>query len=109
MDGLLKVTSSALNNEFFTSAAQSWKERLAEGQYFHLTLFTSSTKKHVIEALCDYTVSYFLLQGNLLLSYSYECVKKLRRKRKLSTGRRPFLKTITEKSTFLFVIDNLIY
>ncbi len=32
MDGLLKVTSSALNNEFFTSAAQSWKERLAEGQ-----------------------------------------------------------------------------
>lgn len=32
MDGLLKVTTSALNNEFFTSAAQSWKERLAEGQ-----------------------------------------------------------------------------
>lgn len=32
MDGLLKVTASALNNEFFTSAAQSWKERLAEGQ-----------------------------------------------------------------------------
>ncbi|XP_026195145.1 putative Polycomb group protein ASXL2 isoform X3 [Anabas testudineus] len=33
MDGLLKVTSSALNNEFFTSAAQSWKERLAEGEF----------------------------------------------------------------------------
>ncbi|XP_042356269.1 putative Polycomb group protein ASXL2 isoform X2 [Plectropomus leopardus] len=33
MDGLLKVTSSALNNEFFTSAAQSWKERLAEGDF----------------------------------------------------------------------------
>ncbi|XP_077477861.1 putative Polycomb group protein ASXL2 isoform X2 [Stigmatopora argus] len=32
-DGLLKVTSSALNNEFFTSAAQSWKERLAEGEF----------------------------------------------------------------------------
>lgn len=32
MDGALKVTSSALNNEFFTSAAQSWKERLSEGQ-----------------------------------------------------------------------------
>ncbi|XP_042598591.1 putative Polycomb group protein ASXL2 isoform X4 [Cyprinus carpio] len=30
MDGALKVTSSALNNEFFTSAAQSWKERLSE-------------------------------------------------------------------------------
>ncbi|XP_055361949.1 putative Polycomb group protein ASXL2 isoform X3 [Betta splendens] len=33
MDGLLKVTGSALNNEFFTSAAQSWKERLAEGEF----------------------------------------------------------------------------
>ncbi|XP_067335596.1 putative Polycomb group protein ASXL2 isoform X2 [Channa argus] len=33
MDGLLKVTSSALNNEFFASAAQSWKERLAEGEF----------------------------------------------------------------------------
>ncbi|XP_077588209.1 putative Polycomb group protein ASXL2 isoform X2 [Stigmatopora nigra] len=32
-DALLKVTSSALNNEFFTSAAQSWKERLAEGEF----------------------------------------------------------------------------
>lgn len=32
IDGALKVTSSALNNEFFTSAAQSWKERLSEGQ-----------------------------------------------------------------------------
>ncbi|XP_066530600.1 putative Polycomb group protein ASXL2 isoform X2 [Hoplias malabaricus] len=33
MDGLLRVTSSALNNEFFTSAAQSWKERLSEGEF----------------------------------------------------------------------------
>ncbi|XP_043118485.1 putative Polycomb group protein ASXL2 isoform X2 [Puntigrus tetrazona] len=33
MDGALKVTSSALNNEFFTSAAQSWKERLSEGEF----------------------------------------------------------------------------
>ncbi|XP_068436777.1 putative Polycomb group protein ASXL2 isoform X2 [Clinocottus analis] len=33
MDGLLKVTGSALNNEFFTSAAQSWKERLSEGEF----------------------------------------------------------------------------
>uniref|UniRef100_A0A1A8FF70 Additional sex combs like 2 n=1 Tax=Nothobranchius korthausae TaxID=1143690 RepID=A0A1A8FF70_9TELE len=33
LDGLLKVTGSALNNEFFTSAAQSWKERLAEGEF----------------------------------------------------------------------------
>ncbi|XP_061600402.1 putative Polycomb group protein ASXL2 isoform X2 [Cololabis saira] len=33
LDGLLKITSSALNNEFFTSAAQSWKERLSEGEF----------------------------------------------------------------------------
>ncbi|XP_056281759.1 putative Polycomb group protein ASXL2 isoform X2 [Pseudoliparis swirei] len=33
VDGLLKLTGSALNNEFFTSAAQSWKERLAEGEF----------------------------------------------------------------------------
>ncbi|XP_036405829.1 putative Polycomb group protein ASXL2 isoform X2 [Megalops cyprinoides] len=32
-DGQLKLSSSALNNEFFTSAAQSWKERLAEGEF----------------------------------------------------------------------------
>uniref|UniRef100_A0A8C3XHV4 ASXL transcriptional regulator 2 n=1 Tax=Cyanoderma ruficeps TaxID=181631 RepID=A0A8C3XHV4_9PASS len=32
-DGLMKLSSSALNNEFFTSAAQGWKERLAEGEF----------------------------------------------------------------------------
>ncbi|XP_077345255.1 putative Polycomb group protein ASXL2 isoform X1 [Lithobates pipiens] len=32
-DGLLKLNNSALNNEFFTSASQSWKERLAEGEF----------------------------------------------------------------------------
>ncbi|KAK2092132.1 putative Polycomb group protein asxl2, partial [Saguinus oedipus] len=29
-DGLMKLNGSALNNEFFTSAAQGWKERLSE-------------------------------------------------------------------------------
>nr|XP_056708361.1 putative Polycomb group protein ASXL2 [Euleptes europaea] len=33
VDGLLKLSSSALNNEFFTSAAQGWKERLSEGEF----------------------------------------------------------------------------
>ncbi|XP_060129203.1 putative Polycomb group protein ASXL2 isoform X2 [Zootoca vivipara] len=33
LDGLLKLSSSALNNEFFTSAAQGWKERLSEGEF----------------------------------------------------------------------------
>jgi len=52
LDGLLKVTSSALNNEFFTSAAQSWKERLAEGQFhdYQLTIaaFISLSKKDYV-------------------------------------------------------------
>nr|XP_020663970.1 putative Polycomb group protein ASXL2 [Pogona vitticeps] len=33
VDGLLKLSTSALNNEFFTSAAQGWKERLSEGEF----------------------------------------------------------------------------
>ncbi|XP_048372262.1 putative Polycomb group protein ASXL2 isoform X2 [Sphaerodactylus townsendi] len=33
LDGLSKLSSSALNNEFFTSAAQGWKERLSEGEF----------------------------------------------------------------------------
>ncbi|KAB1266709.1 putative Polycomb group protein ASXL2 [Camelus dromedarius] len=32
-DGLMKLNGSALNNEFFTSAAQGWKERLSEGEF----------------------------------------------------------------------------
>uniref|UniRef100_A0A8C4PYZ4 Polycomb group protein ASXL2 n=1 Tax=Eptatretus burgeri TaxID=7764 RepID=A0A8C4PYZ4_EPTBU len=32
-DGLLRTSASALNNEFFTLAAQEWKERLAEGEF----------------------------------------------------------------------------
>ncbi|KAF7235888.1 putative Polycomb group protein ASXL2, partial [Varanus komodoensis] len=33
LDGLMKLSGSALNNEFFTSAAQGWKERLSEGEF----------------------------------------------------------------------------
>lgn len=29
---MARLSSSALNNEFFTHASQSWKERLAEGK-----------------------------------------------------------------------------
>ncbi|NWT06992.1 ASX protein, partial [Mionectes macconnelli] len=32
-DGVMKLSGSALNNEFFTSAAQGWKERLSEGEF----------------------------------------------------------------------------
>ncbi|KAL4630660.1 putative Polycomb group protein ASXL2 [Arapaima gigas] len=34
-DGLARLSSSALNNEFFTHASQSWKQRLAEGEFTH--------------------------------------------------------------------------
>ncbi|XP_037666957.1 polycomb group protein ASXL1 isoform X2 [Choloepus didactylus] len=34
-DGLLRLSSSALSNEFFTHAAQSWRERLADGEFTH--------------------------------------------------------------------------
>ncbi|XP_063152897.1 polycomb group protein ASXL1 isoform X2 [Candoia aspera] len=34
-DGLLRLSGSALNNEFFTHAAQSWRERLADGEFTH--------------------------------------------------------------------------
>jgi len=33
-DGVLRLSSSALNNEFFAYAAQGWKQRLAEGNSF---------------------------------------------------------------------------
>ncbi|XP_058034853.1 polycomb group protein ASXL1 [Ahaetulla prasina] len=34
-DGLLRLSGSALNNEFFAHAAQSWRERLADGEFTH--------------------------------------------------------------------------
>lgn len=35
-DGILRLSTSALNNEFFAYAAQGWKQRLAEGKLqFH--------------------------------------------------------------------------
>ncbi|NXK32874.1 ASX protein, partial [Piprites chloris] len=34
-DGLMRLSSTALNNEFFTHAAQSWRERLADGEFTH--------------------------------------------------------------------------
>lgn len=43
-DGLARLSSSALNNEFFTHASQSWKERLAEGEC-HLHMGSSMPLK----------------------------------------------------------------
>lgn len=39
-DGVLRLSSSALNNEFFAYAAQGWKQRLAEGNFLLLVRFT---------------------------------------------------------------------
>lgn len=77
MDGLLKVTSSALNNEFFTSAAQSWKERLAEGQcdrfQFILTAFASQLCHQVCYSVTF--ISFFLLCN--LFSFTGEFTPEL--------------------------------
>ncbi|XP_051788380.1 putative Polycomb group protein ASXL1 isoform X2 [Erpetoichthys calabaricus] len=35
VDGMSRLSSSALNNEFFTHASQCWKERLADGEFTH--------------------------------------------------------------------------
>ncbi|XP_041080899.1 polycomb group protein ASXL1-like isoform X2 [Polyodon spathula] len=35
VDGLARLSSSALNNEFFTHASLCWKERLADGEFTH--------------------------------------------------------------------------
>lgn len=60
MDGLRKVSSSALNNEFFTSAAQSWKERLAEGQRNCLQLIlTALISKQCHEVQYNATFFYY--------------------------------------------------
>ncbi|XP_069099491.1 polycomb group protein ASXL1 isoform X2 [Pleurodeles waltl] len=34
-DGQVRLSSTALNNEFFAHAAQSWRERLADGEFTH--------------------------------------------------------------------------
>lgn len=61
MDGpVLKVTGSAFNNEFFTSAAQSWKERLSEGlthSVLEITLYPNqqSVKQTRVKPPCTDT------------------------------------------------------
>lgn len=43
---MARLSSSALNNEFFTHASQSWKERLAEGKCFLGRGYWFEKKKH---------------------------------------------------------------
>ncbi|XP_061650107.1 putative Polycomb group protein ASXL2 isoform X2 [Phyllopteryx taeniolatus] len=78
-DGLLKVTSSALNNEFFTSAAQSWKERLAEGEFtpeLQLRMRQEIEKEKKVEHWKEaFFESYYGKNSGLSLEESKELTK----------------------------------
>ncbi|XP_061700593.1 putative Polycomb group protein ASXL2 [Syngnathoides biaculeatus] len=78
-DGLLKVTSSALNNEFFTSAAQSWKERLAEGEFtpeLQLRMRQEIEKEKKVEHWKEaFFESYYGKNSGLSLEESRELTK----------------------------------
>jgi len=54
-DGVLRLSSSALNNEFFAYAAQGWKQRLAEGNSF----ICSQIKQRLFIFMRQTTVSPF--------------------------------------------------
>ncbi|XP_061780515.1 putative Polycomb group protein ASXL2 isoform X1 [Nerophis lumbriciformis] len=88
MDGLLKVTTSALNNEFFTSAAQSWKERLAEGEFtpeLQLRMRQEIEKEKKVEQWKEaFFESYFGENSGLSIEESKELTKvDLKREKKL--------------------------
>ncbi|XP_061899130.1 putative Polycomb group protein ASXL2 isoform X2 [Entelurus aequoreus] len=88
MDGLLKVTTSALNNEFFTSAAQSWKERLAEGEFtpeLQLRMRQEIEKEKKVEQWKEaFFESYFGENSGLSFEESKELTKvDLKREKKL--------------------------
>ncbi|XP_073668564.1 putative Polycomb group protein ASXL2 isoform X2 [Paramisgurnus dabryanus] len=79
MDGALKVTSSALNNEFFTSAAQSWKERLAEGDFtpeLRLRIRQEIEKEKKVEAWKEHFFeSYYGEKSGLSIEESKELIE----------------------------------
>lgn len=50
---MARLSSSALNNEFFTHASQSWKERLAEGTLPHQPRTSSEPPEQVPSLCCD--------------------------------------------------------
>lgn len=97
LDGLLKITSSALNNEFFASAAQAWKERLGEGQSMRTFMGCRRTAASPGER------SFLLFQGSSPLSCSSAYARKLKRRRRWSSGKKPSLKTFMEKSRFFLL------
>uniref|UniRef100_A0A8C4RJ25 ASXL transcriptional regulator 2 n=1 Tax=Erpetoichthys calabaricus TaxID=27687 RepID=A0A8C4RJ25_ERPCA len=80
-DGVLKLNSSALNNEFFTSAAQSWKERLAEGEFtpeMRLRLRQEIEKEKKMEQWKEqFFESYFGENSGLSLDESIKLTREL--------------------------------
>ncbi|KAI7804832.1 putative Polycomb group protein ASXL2 [Triplophysa rosa] len=79
MDGVLKVTSSTLNNEFFTSAAQSWKERLAEGEFtpeLRLRMRQEIEKEKKVEAWKEHFFeSYYGEHSGLTIEESTQMIE----------------------------------
>ncbi|XP_073683322.1 putative Polycomb group protein ASXL2 [Garra rufa] len=80
LDGALKVTSSALNNEFFTSAAQSWKDRLSEGEFtpeLRLRMRQEIEKEKKVELWKEHFFeSYYGEQSGLSIEESRELTEE---------------------------------
>ncbi|XP_048841028.1 putative Polycomb group protein ASXL2 isoform X2 [Brienomyrus brachyistius] len=78
-DGSLKLSNSALNNEFFTSAAQSWKERLAEGEFtpeMRLRIRQEIDKEKKVEAWKEcFFESYYGQNSGLTIEQSKELME----------------------------------
>ncbi|CAF92250.1 unnamed protein product [Tetraodon nigroviridis] len=92
-DGMARLSSSALNNEFFTHASQSWKERLAEGR----------AARRSGPAACWRWSDRFLPLGSLQASSRTRCrcdfARRWRRRRRWRRGRRSFLRSTTGRTT----------
>lgn len=110
MDGLMKLSSSALNNEFFNSAAQGWKERLSEGEDLQRQvsrflrrcfrgvgeneqIFTESitcAKKHETRAINEIKITSFAISKVWIL-VTFEKICDMFRKVSAAKKRQTFL------------------
>lgn len=95
MDGLLKVSSSALNNEFFTSAAQSWKERLAEGQCncFQLILIGIQFKAmswNIVECNLFFIMQLFSFTGEFTPELQLRMRQEIEKEKKVEHWKEVF-------------------
>ncbi|XP_030054495.1 putative Polycomb group protein ASXL2 [Microcaecilia unicolor] len=80
-DGSMKLSGSALNNEFFTSAAQGWKERLAEGEFtpeMQLRIRQETEKEKKVEPWKEqYYESYYGQNSGLSLEESNKLTSEI--------------------------------